>query len=111
MPVPPSMTSLPPLPLIVSLPANPLIFSLPEPPCRSSAALVPLMVIIPGSSSVIVTVAEPSVICAGTLSVVEAVSVNEKVSLLSTVVSSVVEMENVLDVSPFANEIVVLIVV
>ena len=63
------------------------------------------------AASSIVTVADPSVICAGTLSDPEAVSVNENVSLLSTELSSVVEIENVLDVSPAAKEIVVLIAV
>ena len=63
------------------------------------------------AASSIVTVAEPSVIWAGTLSDPDALSVNENVSLLSTELSSVVDIENVLDDSPAAKEIVVLIAV
>ena len=62
-------------------------------------------------SSVIVTVAVPSVVCAGTSSVDDGVNVSVNVSLFSTDVSSIVEIATVLDVSPLAKDTVVLMAV
>ena len=63
------------------------------------------------SSFVIVTVAVPSVVCAGTSSVDDGVNVSVNVSLFSTDVSSIVEIATVLDVSPLAKDTVVLMAV
>ena len=63
------------------------------------------------AASSIVMVAIPSVICAGTVSEFEAVIVRVKVSLDSLELSLVVDTENVLDVSPAAKEILVLMAV
>ena len=63
------------------------------------------------SSSWIVTVAVPSVICAGTVSELEAVRDNENVSLDSALLFSIDEIATVLDDSPAAKDIVWLIAV
>ena len=63
------------------------------------------------SSSVIVTVAVPSLICAGTVSELEAVIDNENVSLDSASVFSIDEIEIVLDDSPAEKDILWLIAV